>query len=418
MERDIIEEFQLKYPTKAEKKQALTEMSNAEINELINAAHNIQAKIFYSSFLKEDEERELRYNHNHGKDGRFTSGPSGSSGGESKKSSGSKSGGSKDSDKKEGGGAGGSDEKPHITDTGFDDSKYFNPADYKDYKGKEGRNYGKADTSDALQEVKEGKHNSLEKYMDADGNLTPERAALHKKIIDDYLEEKQSVDGQAEMIMLGGGPAAGKSSAIKSGQVKMPKENQTVTVDPDDIKKRLAGYNEISKTDDKAAEYFHEESSMIAKQLANTSFDENYNVVYDGTGDGSEKSVMKKVNGARDNGYSVRAVYVTLPTDEAVRRNQARYDHAVAKGESPRLVPEDYVRDCHSKVTDISVACSPAFDKIELYDNNVPQGSSPILIATGGNGQKLSAVSGQEDKYQDFLSKGYVEGNQKRPEGK
>lgn len=49
---DKIEEFQQKYPTKADKQKALSKMSNAEIDELIKASSNIQAKIFYKSFKK------------------------------------------------------------------------------------------------------------------------------------------------------------------------------------------------------------------------------------------------------------------------------------------------------------------------------------------------------------------------------
>lgn len=317
--------------------------------------------------LKEKTKLLLRFNPNHGPDGKFA--PSGSGGGSS-------------------GGSGKSGKKG---------SKDL-------YQGKEGRNYGKADTSDALKEVKDGNHNSLEKYMDENGNLTPERAALHKQIIDDYLAEKTPVEGQAEMVMMGGGPASGKSSTIKAGSVVLPDEQHTVMIDPDDIKKKLPGYSEMARTDDSAASFYHEESSMIAKQLAGTSFDENYNVVYDGTGNGSERSVMKKINGARENGYRVTANYVTVDTDEAVIRNQERYDRAVAEGENPRLVPESYVRACHASVTDISMATAPEFDSIQLFDNN--GSGAPVLIATGGSGQPLTAVPGHEAEFEAFVRKG------------
>ena len=45
-------EFQRKYPTKAEKEEALSNMSNEQIDELINDTVNVQAKIFYSRFKK------------------------------------------------------------------------------------------------------------------------------------------------------------------------------------------------------------------------------------------------------------------------------------------------------------------------------------------------------------------------------
>ena len=314
----------------------------------------------------------MRFNPNHGPDGKFA--PSGSGGGSS-------GGGSGKSGSKGGGKSG------------------------KVYEGKEGRNYGKADTSDALKEVQNGTHNSLEDYMDENGNLTPERAALHKQIIDDYLAEKTPVEGQAEMVMMGGGPASGKSSTIKSGKVVLPDEENTVMVNPDDIKEKLPGYSQMAAETDTAASFYHEESSMIAKQLANVSFDENYNVVYDGTGNGSENSVRKKIDNARENGYRVTANYVTVDTDEAVVRNQERYDRAVAAGENPRLVPESYVRDCHASVTDISMAMAPEFDSISLYDNNGE--GTPTLIATGGSGQPLTAVAGHEAEFQAFVDKGH-----------
>lgn len=49
---NIIDTFQEKYPTRAEKEKALNNMTDEQIDELINASSNIQAKIFYSSFKK------------------------------------------------------------------------------------------------------------------------------------------------------------------------------------------------------------------------------------------------------------------------------------------------------------------------------------------------------------------------------
>ena len=52
----IIDAFQKKYPTKAEKEEALRKMSNEEIDVLIKASYTVQAKIFYSSFKKKDND--------------------------------------------------------------------------------------------------------------------------------------------------------------------------------------------------------------------------------------------------------------------------------------------------------------------------------------------------------------------------
>lgn len=47
-----IQDFQKAYPTRAAKEKALKGMTNAQIDKLIKASTNTQAKIFYSSFKK------------------------------------------------------------------------------------------------------------------------------------------------------------------------------------------------------------------------------------------------------------------------------------------------------------------------------------------------------------------------------
>lgn len=291
----------------------------------------------------------------------------------------------------------------------FEEILKFNP--YHDSNGRfapkpggggSSRSYGSTDTSDAAAEIGAGKTNSLSAYMDENGNLTPEREELHKKIIDDLLEGKVPVEGQATMTMLGGGPASGKSSVMNPDTSNDP---HAVTVDPDAIKHMLPGFKEMAEKDPNAAGFYHEESSALAKRFSEVAYKENYNVVYDGTGDGSNKSVQKKIDGAREHGYRVEAKYVSIDTEEAVRRNQKRYDDAVAKGETPRLPAVDLVRATHTKCTDISVSMSSQFDHIEIWDNNGAIGQQK-LIATGGGGKGLKVVSGQEAAFTRYLDKG------------
>lgn len=304
---------------------------------------------------------DVRYNHNHDSKGRFSSG---------------------------GGGGGGA--------------------------GYAGRKYGKTNTQDAIDEINSGKHNSLENYLDADGNLTDEREQIHKDIIDAKLEGKVPVEGQATMTMLGGGPASGKSSVMSTDDL----DSHTVVVNPDDMKAELPGYSEMTQQTDKAASFYHEESSALAKRYSEVAYNENYDVIYDGTGDGSIGSVEKKINQAKAQGYRVEGKYVTVDTEEALRRNRKRYDDAKAKGENPRLPPPEYVSDCHAKVTDISVATAPKFDHIEIWDNNGGKGQQ-FKIATGGSGQYLKAVPGCEAAFDRYLAKGTngLAGFTKLPDG-
>lgn len=47
-----VDKFQKAHPTRASKEKALKSMTNAQIDSLIKASTNIQAKNFYASFKK------------------------------------------------------------------------------------------------------------------------------------------------------------------------------------------------------------------------------------------------------------------------------------------------------------------------------------------------------------------------------
>lgn len=328
--------------------------------------------------------RIAKFNPYHDHLGRFTTGPGGGGGGKTTSSPGKRTA------------------SQNASATGGSSSSSSKPK----------RQYGSTDTKDAVDEINSGRSNSLQQHMDANGNLTPEREAVHKKIIDDILHGKKGETGQATMTMLGGGPASGKSSVINSGFVKLPDADKTITVDPDFLKSKLPGYEEMATQTDKAAGFYHEESSALAKRLYTVALSENINVTYDGTGNGSYNSAMKKIKQAKAAGYKVNGEYVTIDTEEALRRNRKRYEDGVAKYESgesktpPRLPPEEMVIKTHTKVTNIAVQCASEFDSIKIYDNNGPKGSTK-LIATGGSGKGLVAVD--KAAFDRFLAKGDME---------
>lgn len=49
---NAVDRFQKAHPTKASKEKALRGMTNAQIDTLIKASSNVQAKNFYASFKK------------------------------------------------------------------------------------------------------------------------------------------------------------------------------------------------------------------------------------------------------------------------------------------------------------------------------------------------------------------------------
>jgi hypothetical protein len=101
---------------------------------------------------------------------------------------------------------------------------------------------------------------TLEKYTRADGTLTPERAALHKQIINGILAGHKPQE-HSVATFFGGGPTAGKSTALKATL------EDTAHIDSDEIKARLPEYQQmLDAKDPRAAAFVHEESSALGKQ--------------------------------------------------------------------------------------------------------------------------------------------------------
>lgn len=282
-------------------------------------------------------------------------------------------------------------------------SEYGKEAEYERAStwkaAKRSREYGNENLSDAMQEIEAGNVTSLTNHI-VDGHLDDSREALHRKIIDDLLWGKDPAKGQPTLMMLGGGPASGKSSVLAVDA----DDPDMLTVNPDELKDILPGYSEMSRETDAAGTYYHEESSALGKRLSSVAYKEQYNVLYDSAGDGSTNSMRKKIKEARDEGYRVEARYVTVNTEDALERNLSRYKKAKERGENPRLVPDDVLIGTHAKVTDISIELAPEFDYIELWDNNGDYGETK-LIARGGGGRYLTIEPGEEEAMLAYLAK-------------
>lgn len=216
---------------------------------------------------------------------------------------------------------------------------------------------------------------SMAEHTGPDGKFTPERQALHKKIIDSHFEGKTPVKGPIAYV-LGGGPASGKSSIIKAGHVS-PDKN-TVHVDSDAIKAMLPEYQKMVQSGDPAAaSYAHEESSYIAKQIQDRGSKGSYNTLLDGTGNSSLDSLEGKIKKMRAAGQKVVGAYVTVPTEVAIARNRER-----AK-KTGRLPPETMLRACHKSVSAVlpSAIEKGLFDEIQVFDTS--DGVKKIASARG-----------------------------------
>jgi starvation-inducible DNA-binding protein len=220
--------------------------------------------------------------------------------------------------------------------------------------------------------------------------FTPERQAMHDKIIADALAGVPSGRAEPLQVMLGGGPAAGKSQSLKEGSLtgvpslgKNGSAKDAVEVNADDIKLQIPDVKARADAgDDSWAGYGHEESSYIAKRMTAAAQERRMHVVIDGTGDNSEESVTGKISQARKAGYRVTGRYVTCRTAEAQRRAKAREE------ETGRRVDPGIIAKTHKGVSSVVPHVASKFDDFELVDNDNQTGKT-VLVATARRGRSV-----------------------------
>lgn len=207
-------------------------------------------------------------------------------------------------------------------------------------------------------------------FKKPDGTYTAEREALHRKIIEtllspDAIAAARPAPGESPTFtILGGRGGSGKSWFTQNGVVA----NKPIVFDNDKIKSMLPEYQGWN------AALVHEEASHIFNVADNIARSLGLNVVHDATMKTAKNSeafaaAYKKA------GYRVEGFYMFLPPDIAAERAIKRF-----RGPTGRFVPPDYVmasRDNDKTFDNIR----HIFSRWAVYDNNVPRGEAPRLVA-------------------------------------
>lgn len=230
-----------------------------------------------------------------------------------------------------------------------------------------------------------------QKRYSRNGKYTAERTRLHDAIVAKHLAGFTPVK-DPRMVVMGGGPASGKSVM----QARLSGLDNHVHVDGDNIKSMLPEYGEGAKLGDpNIAAFTHEEASDIAKRIIREGTAGSYNILNDGTGDGSFDDLARKVQTYRARGHRLVANYITVDTETAIERARAR---GLQTG---RFVPERAIREIHRAVSGLLPRAMDVglFDELTLWDNN---GSDIFQIATSQGG---NVVVINEAAWERFLAK-------------
>lgn len=179
---------------------------------------------------------------------------------------------------------------------------------------------------------------------------TDERDAAHQEIVDALYVQAVHIPCDGKAILAGGLPGSGKTTVLREhAGIDL---SQYLMINPDDIKSEMARRNLIPAVPGlspmEASDLVHEESSLVAKRLANRAEDDGRNVIWDITMSRTS-SIADRVSSLRSAGYvQIEGVFIDVPAETSVCRADARHraDHdryRAGHGFGGRCIPEETI---------------------------------------------------------------------------
>jgi hypothetical protein len=249
-----------------------------------------------------------------------------------------------------------------------------------------------------------GQNTAVTQSVGGDGQIyTPERAAIHKEIIDAVMARSAAVPNGGRAIFGGGLPGAGKTTAL--GKLPGMNMDDYLPIAPDDFKAELAKRGLVPHVGDlspmEASPLVSDEAHHLAQMALDRSMAMRKNIIVDLTMLPAD-DMAGHIARLRSAGYGhVHGVYVDVPLQVSIDRALARYRAGLeswlaGKGLGGRHVPPaDIVKiwgtsDPEISVNEMTFALAlPLFDSWDKFDNSVT-GREPQLVSSSGQGLEFS----------------------------
>ena len=231
-------------------------------------------------------------------------------------------------------------------------------------------------------------------FKQPDGNYTPERAAIHDKIIAEYInaetiKQYSPKPGEAPLLtILGGRGGSGKSwLSSKDGPIN---SSTSMVIDNDEVKSKLPEYEGWN------AAQLHEEASDIVAQIDATAAKLGLNVVLDGTL--KSKNILQRIavyQSPQEHEYELEGYYMYASPETAATRALGRFSKG--GGFKGRYVPPEVILG-NTKNEENFDTLSSGFRKWAVYDNEGERGSPRLVEQSQASGERSSAAKPAQER--------------------
>lgn len=174
-----------------------------------------------------------------------------------------------------------------------------------------------------------------------------ERVKIHREILNDLYEAAVNAPCEHKAFMAGGLAGAGKTSVLE--EHPGIDRSKYLTINPDDVKEELAARGLIPLVEGlspmESSDLVHEESSHVAKLLAERALREGKNIIWDITM-ASESSTAMRLDDLDQAGYVTSGIFVDISVEVSIRRADGRYrdgheNYRNNQGFGGRFVPSE-----------------------------------------------------------------------------
>ena len=213
---------------------------------------------------------------------------------------------------------------------------------------------------------------------------------LMSKLIRGMVKPEHRRKQDRTTFLIGGNTGSGKTTVLDEHLIPkglVPSHEEAALIDPDFIKKGLVGYDD----GDGAGRVHRESQASTDKTIRDAALDEMDMVI---TGSGASRQIQH-MREASERGEKVVGHWVHVPQQEASRRIKKRID------ETNRYIPDNTAHMAQSIPKVISTGFEEdLLDEFYLWDNDVPEGSPPKLIAKKVRGKKFEIYDAK--KFEEF----------------